>query len=114
MRCCVLPNDARRRIALGVTVVAVAFLSAAALAGRHELAECETALRAALSDPDAYFRIGYRMTQSRWSRRSLYLVFFAPAHGLAVCQLRRREGRYELRAIDVQMTMPGRPPAPVP
>ncbi len=107
-------SSGTRRIALGLTVAAVAFLSAAALAGRDELAQCEAALRAALPDPDAYFRIGYRMTQGgRW-RRNVHLVFFAPAHGLAVCHLRRREGVYELRAIDVQMTLPGRAPAPVP
>ena len=87
----------------------------AALGGRHELQQCESALRATLPADAPYFRVGYRMTQSATAqRRTLYLVFFRPVHGLAVCDLRYRQGAYEMRSIDIQMTLPGGPPAPVP
>ena len=99
----------------GFVTLAVTVLGMAALGGRHELEQCEAALRAALPADEPYFRVGYRLTQGGWARRrTLYLVFFRPVHGLAVCKLRYREGAYELRSIDIEMTLPGGPPAPVP
>jgi hypothetical protein len=95
--------------------LAITGLGMAALGGRHELEQCEAALRAALPADEPYFRVGYRLTQGGWTRRrTLYLVFFRPVHGLAVCNLRYREGAYQLRSIDIEMTLPGGPPAPVP
>ena len=95
--------------------VAITGLGMAALGGRHELEQCEAALRAALPADEPYFRVGYRLTQGTAARRrTLYLVFFRPVHGLAVCHLRHRQGAYELRSIEIEMTLPGGPPAPVP
>ena len=99
----------------GFLTLAVTGLAMAALGGRHELEQCEAALRAALPAGEPYFRVGYRLTQGAAAqRRTLYLVFFRPVHGLAVCQLRYQEGHYKLQSIDIEMTLPGGPPAAVP
>jgi hypothetical protein len=99
----------------GVLALAITGLGMAALGGRDELEQCEAALRAALPTDEPYFRVGYRLTQGAAAqRRTIHLVFFRPVHGLAVCKLRYRQGRYALQSIDIEMTLPGGPPAPVP
>jgi len=105
----------RRRLVVGIVVVALlGLLSVAAIGGRHELEQCETALREALGPTAPYFRTGYRMRQEWDGDRVFYLVFFRPMHGVAGCRFERHDGRYRLASFTLEMTLPGGPPAPVP
>lgn len=106
--------DNNRRTSAVLVLALFALLVVAALGGRNELDQCETALRAELGEDAPYFRTGYRMRQEWDGTRVFYLVFFRPVHGLADCRFEIVDGHYRLATLGVQLTLPGGAPAPVP